>query len=81
MKMLVLIEIDVPKLMGETIQRNGFELAQDGTNLQVKVANSPPIPQRKTKVVFATNPNCGINELMTHIKNLSVEAPVISESK
>lgn len=56
MKMLVLLEVEVSKTMAETMQRTGFTLAPDGTNLQVKVANSPAVPQRKTKVVFVTNP-------------------------
>ncbi len=64
MKMLVLLEVDVPKAIGETMQRTGFSLVPDGTSLQVKVDNSPPIPQRKTKVVFVTNPNHSHQDLL-----------------
>jgi hypothetical protein len=64
MKMLVLLEVDVPKTIGETMQRTGFSLVPDGTCLQVKVADAPPIPQRKTKAVFVTNPKHSYKDLL-----------------
>lgn len=63
MKMLVLLEIEVSKTVGETIQRTGFELVPDGTCLQVKVPNSPPITQRKTQVIFVVNPKHSCQDL------------------
>lgn len=64
MKMLVLLEVEVSKTLAETMQRAGFTLAPDGTNLQVKVAHSPAVPQRKTKVVFVTNPSQTVKDLV-----------------
>lgn len=34
------------------MQRNGFTLCPDGSAMQLKVPNSPAIPQRKVKVSF-----------------------------
>ncbi len=73
MKMLVLLEVEVSKTVAETMQRTGFELSPDGTCLQVKVPNSPAIPQRKTKVVFVGHPKHTIQELL---QVLSTEKPV-----
>ena len=56
MKLLVLLEVDVSKTIAETMQRNGFTVAQDGSHMQIKVPNTPAIPQRKTKIVFITDP-------------------------
>lgn len=64
MKMLVLMEVDVPKAVGETMQRTGFIVVPDGTSLQVKVADAPPIPSRKTKLVFVTNPKHSPKDLL-----------------
>jgi hypothetical protein len=55
MKLTILMEVDVSKTIAETMQRSGFTLALDGSAMQVKVHNCPPIPQRKTRVVFVQN--------------------------
>ena len=41
----------------ETMRRTGFTVAQDGAAMQIKVPNSPSIPQRKSKVTFLDNPS------------------------
>ena len=64
MKLLVLMEIDVPKAIAETIQRTGFELVPDGTCMQVKVPNSPSVPQRKTKLAFVSNPKHTFKDIL-----------------
>ncbi len=56
MKLRVYIEVDVSKTIAETMQRNGFQVCLDGSALQIKIPNTPPIPQRKTNVVFIENP-------------------------
>lgn len=56
MKVVIVVEVDVSITMMETMKRAGFTVAQDGVAMQVKVPNSPNIPQRKTKVTFLENP-------------------------
>jgi hypothetical protein len=63
MKLMVLLEIDVSATLAETMQRSGFVLAPDGTGLQIKIPNSPAIPQRKIKVVFVENPLASIEQI------------------
>jgi hypothetical protein len=54
-KLTVVLEFDVSKSMAETITRTGFELAPDGSAMQVKVPNAPTIPKRKVKCKFFEN--------------------------
>lgn len=56
MKLRVFIEVDVSKTIAATMKRNGFTACPDGSAMQIKVSNSPAIPQRKTKVVFVDEP-------------------------
>lgn len=89
MKMLVVLEVEVSKTLAETMQRAGFTLAPDGTNLQVKVANSPAVPRRKTKVTFVTNPRRSQDEVVTFSAAptpdatpvTATDAPPVPESK
>lgn len=78
MKMMVLIEVDVSKTLAETMQRTGFELSPDGTCLQVKVPNSPAIPQRKTKVAFVCHPKHTFSDL-TQILASAVVPTTVTE--
>jgi hypothetical protein len=73
MKMIVVVEIDVSKTLGQTMQRSGFTLAPDGSGMQVVVANAPPVPQRKTKVTFIEHPTIPVDELIA--KYASVPPP------
>lgn len=52
MKMRIEIDVEVSPTICATMKRNGFSVAPDGRGMQVKVANSPAIPKRKTKVKF-----------------------------
>ena len=52
MKVTVTIEVDVSKTLAETMQRSGFQVCPDGTAMQVKIPNAPPVTKRKTKVKF-----------------------------
>lgn len=70
MKLLILVEVDVSQTLANTIQRNGFILAPDGTKLQVKIPNSPAIPQRKTKVLFVENPSVDVKNLLAPQKSV-----------
>jgi hypothetical protein len=54
-KLTLVLEFDISKSMAETIARTGFELAPDGTAMQVKVPNAPTIPKRKVKFQFFEN--------------------------
>ncbi len=84
MKLVVLLEMEVSKTMAETIQRAGFQLVPDGTSLQVKVANAPPVPQRKTKVAYVTNPSRSLKDILDLISTEPVTAPDVeaaAESK
>lgn len=56
MKMMILLEVDISKTMADTMERSGFVLAPDGSNMQIKIPNAPPIPQRKVKTAFVRNP-------------------------
>jgi len=66
MKLQILVEVEVSKTMAETMQRSGFELENNGSSIQVKVGNSPVIPQRKTKVVFVENPEKTVDQLISY---------------
>lgn len=55
MKLRVIVDVEVSKTMAETIQRTGFSLCSDGSGMQVRVGNSPAIPQRKTAVQYIPN--------------------------
>lgn len=68
MKLMIVLEVDVSTTIAESMQRNGFTLAPDGTAMKVKVANCPSIPQRKTHVAFIENPLVGIQQLMSQQK-------------
>lgn len=85
MKLLVLMEIDVPKAISETIQRTGFELVPDGTCMQVKVPNSPSVPQRKTKLAFVSNPKHSLKDILKVLSEDSASAlepsPVANSSQ
>ncbi len=78
MKMLVLLEVEVSRTVGETMQQAGFSLVPDGTCLQVKVADAPPIPQRKTKAVFVTDPKLSYKDLL-HVLNTAPMPPSVAE--
>ncbi len=52
MKLKITIEVEVSKTIAETMKRTGFEACPDGTAMQIKIPNAPPIPKRKTKVTF-----------------------------
>lgn len=80
MKMLVLLEVEVSKTVAETMQRTGFELSPDGTCLQVKVPNSPAIPQRKTKVAFVTHPKHPLKDLLQTLA-AEPEAPPVAAAQ
>lgn len=56
MKFRVVIDVDVSTTIAETMQRNGFAVCVDGSALQIKVANCPAIPKRKTKIKFIESP-------------------------
>ena len=56
MKFRVVIDVDVSTTIAETMQRNGFAVCVDGSALQIKVANCPAIPKRKTKIKIPNNP-------------------------
>jgi hypothetical protein len=68
MKLAILMEVEVSPTIAETMQRSGFSLTPDGTAMQVKIPNSPPIPQRKTRVLFVEHPSCGIQEIAAKYK-------------
>lgn len=55
MKVAIVVEVDVSPTIIETMKRTGFTVALDGTAMQVRVPNSPAIPQRKVKVTFVEN--------------------------
>jgi hypothetical protein len=63
MKLMVLLEIDVSSTLADTMQRSGFALTPDGTRFQIKIPNSPAIPQRKIKAVFVGDPTVAIEEV------------------
>ncbi len=56
MKIVIVIEVDASQTIMETMKRTGFTVAQDGTSMQIKIPNTPNIPQRKLKVTFLENP-------------------------
>lgn len=56
MRMFVLLQLDVSPTIAETMQRSGFTVAPDGSNMQVRVPNAPAIPQRKINLAFIQNP-------------------------
>lgn len=56
MKLRVIIDMQVSQTIAETMQRNGFEVRQDGSAMQVRVPHAPPVPQRMTRVAFIENP-------------------------
>jgi len=60
MKLRILIEVDVSKTIAETMERNGFEVTQDGSAMQIKIPNTPAIPQRKTNITFIKDSNVDI---------------------
>jgi hypothetical protein len=62
MKLRVIVDVEVSRTMAETIQRNGFRICPDGSAMQVRVGNSPAIPQRKTAVQYVLNPTAPIAE-------------------
>lgn len=64
MKLMVLLELEVSATVAETMQRNGFVVAPDGTELQVKVANCPTIPRRKINIAFIENSTKGLPKLI-----------------
>jgi len=64
MKTRIIIDVDVSPTMAATIQRNGFSLCPNGSSLQVRVENSPPVPARKTKVHFIEKPAISFNEVV-----------------
>lgn len=65
MKFRVYVEVDVSNTIAETMQRNGFHVCPDGSAMQIKVPNTPIIPQRKTKVVFVENPPNTLDSALT----------------
>ena len=69
MKLVVLVEVDVSKTIAETIQRTGFEIKSDGSGMQIKVPNSPAVPQRKTRVTFVENATK--DQIDTFVKSLT----------
>lgn len=57
MNLRVIIDMQVSPTIAATMQRNGFEVKQDGSAMQVRVPNSPPIPRRMAQVAFIENPS------------------------
>ncbi len=72
MKLVVLVEVDASQTLAETMQRSGFTLAPDGTAMQIKIPNSPSIPQRKTNVIFIENPDKSLQHLIDHYRQSPV---------
>lgn len=64
MKLFVLVEVDVSPTLAETMQRTGFNICRDGSAMQIKIPNSPAIPQRKLKVAFVKNPGDDVETLL-----------------
>jgi hypothetical protein len=50
-------------------------LSPDGSEMQVKVANCPPIPQRKTHVAFVENPQKGLRHLVEQYQQSDAAPP------
>lgn len=57
MKLRITVEVEVSKTIAETMKRTGFEACPDGSAMQIKIPNAPPIPKRKTKVTFESVEN------------------------
>ena len=74
MKLLILLEVDVSATLAGTMQRSGFTLAPDGTGMQIKIPNSPSIPQRKINTVFVENPPADLKQLLKQYQQPKVNA-------
>jgi hypothetical protein len=57
MKLKITVEVEVSKTIAETMKRTGFEACPNGSAMQIKIPNAPPIPKRKTKVTFESVEN------------------------
>ena len=55
-KLRIICEIEASRSLIGTIKRTGFTVCEDGSGFQVKIANSPSIPRRKTKIKFIDEP-------------------------
>jgi len=71
MKMLVVIEVDVSETVVETMRRNGFQVCQDGSGMQIKIPNTPTIPKRKTKIEFVSSPIKLLSNIMEFLRTPS----------